>query len=68
MHFCVLLVFLLSVQGLDCDFEDSTFCGWKNAITGRTTFNWTIQSGKTPSKGTGPPSDVSGSKTLTAYV
>ena len=68
VHFCVLLVFLLSVQGLDCDFENSTFCGWENDNTGRAKFNWTIWSGETPSWSTGPRSDVSGSMTLTAYV
>ena len=58
----------LSLQGLDCDFENSTFCGWENDNTGRAKFNWTIWSGETPSWSTGPRSDVSGSMTLTAYV
>ena len=45
---------------LDCDFENSTFCGWENDKTGISKFNWIIWSGITPSRATGPQSDVSG--------
>ena len=47
-------------QVLDCDFDNSTFCGWANENSGKAKFNWTLNSGKTPSWGTGPLSDVSG--------
>ena len=47
-------------QVLDCDFDNSTFCGWANENSGKAKFNWTIRSGQTPSWGTGPLSDVSG--------
>ena len=47
-------------QVLDCDFDNSTFCGWANENSGKAKFNLTLNSGKTPSWGTGPLSDVSG--------
>ena len=45
---------------LDCNFDDSTFCEWANDNSGKSKFNWTLQSGQTPSGSTGPISDVSG--------
>ena len=47
-------------QVLDCDFDNSTFCGWANEDSGKAKFNWRLNSGKTPSWKTGPSSDVSG--------
>lgn len=47
-------------QVLDCDFDNSTFCGWANENSGKAKFNWTLNSGQTPSWRTGPRSDVSG--------
>ena len=47
-------------QVLDCDFDDSTFCAWANENSEKSTFNWTLKSGQTPSRRTGPLSDVSG--------
>ncbi|XP_078372311.1 uncharacterized protein LOC144655983 isoform X2 [Oculina patagonica] len=44
----------------DCDFENSTFCGWENDKSGRAKFNWIIWSGSTSSPTTGPHSDESG--------
>ena len=49
---------------LDCNFDDSTFCEWANDNSGKSKFNWTLQSGQTPSRGTGPISDVSGINSL----
>ncbi|CAH3186365.1 unnamed protein product, partial [Porites evermanni] len=34
---------------LDCNFDDSTFCEWANDNSERSKFNWTLQSGQTPS-------------------
>lgn len=45
----------------DCDFDNSTFCGWENDKSARAKFTWVIWSGSTPSVTTGPQSDVSGS-------
>ena len=45
---------------LDCNFDDSTFCEWANDNSGKSKFNWTLQSGQTPSWRTGPISDVTG--------
>ncbi|CAH3037846.1 unnamed protein product, partial [Porites lobata] len=47
-------------QLLDCNFDNSTFCGWANENSGKAMFNWRLKSGKTPSWRTGPSSDVSG--------
>ena len=49
---------------LDCNFDDSTFCEWANDNSGKSKFNWTLQSGQTPSWRTGPTSDVSGINSL----
>ena len=49
---------------LDCNFDDSTFCEWANDNSGKSKFNWTLQSGQTPSWRTGPISDVSGINSL----
>ena len=49
---------------LDCNFDDSTFCEWTNDNSGKSKFNWTLQSGQTPSWSTGPISDVSGINSL----
>ena len=49
---------------LDCNFDDSTFCEWANDNSERSKFNWTLQSGQTPSLRTGPISDVSGIDSL----
>ena len=51
---------LSSLLVLSCDFDNATFCGWENDVTGRAQFLWQIWEGQTPSKRTGPLSDVSG--------
>ena len=65
--YCVVFTFwgLISIlfalcQVLDCDFDNSTFCGWANEKSGKAKFNWRLNSGQTPSWRTGPRSDVSG--------
>jgi hypothetical protein len=37
----------------DCDFEDGA-CGWKNVVGGDDDFDWAVNSGVTPTSGTGP--------------
>lgn len=49
---------------LDCDFDDSSFCAWANENSEKSKFNWTLKSGQTPSRRTGPVSDVSGINSL----
>ena len=61
MNLLLVVYFLCFFLGLDCDFDDSTFCGWENDNTGRAKFNWRINSGSTRSWRTGPQADVSGS-------
>ena len=65
-HFFLgLISFLFALcQVLDCNFDDSTFCEWANDNSGKSKFNWTLQSGQTPSGSTGPISDVSGINSL----
>ena len=61
-HFFLgLISFLFALcQVLECNFDDSTFCEWANDNSGKSKFNWTLQSGQTPSWRTGPISDVTG--------
>ena len=54
--------FYLLYQVLNCDFDDSTFCAWANEKNRK--FKWTLKSGQTPSRSTGPLSDVSGINSL----
>ncbi|XP_041460946.1 MAM and LDL-receptor class A domain-containing protein 1-like [Lytechinus variegatus] len=39
----------------DCNFEGGTFCSWMQGSDDD--FDWTIQTGSTPTVGTGPPAD-----------
>ena len=57
----------LLYQVLNCDFDDSTFCKWANENSGKSKFNWTLKSGQTPSRRTGPISDVSGINSFFSY-
>ena len=49
---------LVNSQGevIRCDFENQNACNWKQEVN-NDDFDWTIQSGPTPSADTGPPSD-----------
>jgi len=45
-----------------CTFDSGLCSGWSQATSDR--FDWTVQSGKTPSRDTGPSADHSGSGKL----
>lgn len=53
------------VCGLDCGF-DKNLCSWNQMITDA--FDWTWQSGSTPTLMTGPTADHSGGNTPSHYV
>ena len=42
---------------LDCDFEDFEKCDWQNVDSDD--YDWTVNSGSTPSSSTGPTGDYS---------
>lgn len=48
------------IHDVDCDFDNSSFCGWRNDHIGRAKHSWTLRSGRTPSDTTGPQADASG--------
>ena len=50
-----LIVYFPAVR---CNFDQGSFCSFTNGRNDD--FDWTIRSGSTPSRGTGPSSDVSG--------
>ena len=43
----------------NCTFDQHTFCGWRNEEQGDH-FQWSLRSGPTPSRGTGPNADHTG--------
>ncbi|XP_071504491.1 MAM and LDL-receptor class A domain-containing protein 1-like [Diadema antillarum] len=48
----------------DCTFEDQTLCSWTQGTNDD--FDWQLQSGSTPSVGTGPPADHT-TQTINGY-
>jgi hypothetical protein len=51
------VTFLISFCIANCNFDNGDACSYQN---GAGEFNWKVNTGSTPSIGTGPSSDVSG--------
>jgi hypothetical protein len=47
----------ISISG-SCDFEQDGFCEWRQVHDGHDDFDWSINSGETSSKQTGPSVDL----------